>query len=50
MPKLIPRANDSENKSLFGLLLLIEQKMCKHVRRDVEIGIKKLEALKLIHQ
>jgi hypothetical protein len=40
----------SEDKSLFAVLLSIEQKICKRVLRDVPLGIKKLEAVKLVHE
>jgi hypothetical protein len=50
LQKLIRRADKSEDQSLFGLLLLIEQKICKHLRRDVQLGTKKLETVKLVHQ
>ena len=50
MPKLIQRTNKSEDNSLFGLLLLIEQKICKDIPRDVQLAIKRLEAVKLVHR
>ena len=43
--KLIQRENGSDSKSLFGLLLLIEQKIRTRVRREIKPRIKKHEAV-----
>ena len=50
MPERIQLTNKSEDKSLFGLLLSIEKKICKHLPRDVQLAIKRLEAVKLVHR
>jgi hypothetical protein len=48
--KVLQHVKQSEDKSLFAVLLSIEQKICKRVLRDVPLGIKKLEAVKLVHE
>jgi hypothetical protein len=46
--ELVRSADESEDESLFGLLLSIEHKIRKEIRRDVRLGIEKLGAVKLV--
>jgi len=45
LKKLIRRKNERDSKSLFDLLLLIEQKIRTRVRKDIQSRIKKHEAV-----
>ena len=48
MHKFIKRTSQGEHKSLFSLLLFIEEKIGKHARR--EGGLKRVEAAKRAQQ
>ena len=48
--KFIRRKSGSDGKSVFGLLLLIEQKIGKRVRRNEQHRVATHEALKLVSQ
>ena len=48
--KFIRRESGSDGKSVFGLLLLIEQKIGKRVRRNEQLRVAIRDALKLIGQ
>ena len=48
--KFIRRKSGSDGKSVFGLLLLIEQKIGKRVRRNEQLRVAIRDALKLIGQ
>jgi len=48
--KLNQRVNESDDKSLFGLLCLIEQRIRTRVRRNVKLRIAKHGAVLLVNQ
>jgi hypothetical protein len=48
--KVIRRKSRSDGKSVFGLLLSIEQKIAKRVRRNEQLRVSTHEALKLVSQ
>jgi len=48
--KLGRLANESEHKSLFGLLLLIEHELCKHLKGAIGHRIERHEAVNLVSQ
>ena len=48
--KFIRRKSGSDGRSLFGLLLLIEQKIGKRVQRNEQLRVAIRDALKLIGQ
>ena len=48
--KFIRRKSGSDGKSVFGLLLLIEQKIGNRVRRNEQLRVAIRDALKLIGQ
>jgi hypothetical protein len=48
--KLLQYVKEGEDKSLFGLLLLFEQKVRKHGRLNPQLRIEKPVAVKLVDQ